>query len=220
MSIDIKQEVTELKEELIAVRRDFHMHPELAFEEYRTAEILATRLEKLGFEVQTGVAKTGVVGVLNLGTPGKTLMLRADIDALPIQETGKVDYISQNDGVMHACGHDGHTAMLLGAAKVLADNKDKIKGTVRFLFQPAEEGAGGARYMIEDGCLEGVDEAYGTAGTSSADTRDTVGASVDYAVASGVTATIGYSDIDDANEGTNSTNTSGSAWYVGATVSF
>ena len=86
MNIDIKQEVTELKEELIAVRRDFHMHPELAFEEHRTAEILATRLQKLGFEVQTGVAKTGVVGVLDLGKPGKTLMLRADIDALPIQE--------------------------------------------------------------------------------------------------------------------------------------
>ena len=160
MSVKIRKDIEQIADEIIATRRDIHKHPELSFDVYRTAGIAAERLTELGMDVQTGIGKTGVVGDLKCGD-GPTIALRADMDALPIQETGEIDYISQNDGVMHACGHDGHTAMLLGAAKVLADNKDKIKGTVRFLFQPAEEGAGGARYMIEDGCLEGVDEAYG-----------------------------------------------------------
>ena len=160
MSVKIRKDIEQIADEIIATRRDIHKHPELSFDVYRTAGIAAERLTELGMDVQTGIGKTGVVGDLKCGD-GPTIALRADMDALPIQETGEIDYISQNDGVMHACGHDGHTAMLLGAAKVLADNKDKIKGTVRFLFQPAEEGAGGARYTIEDGCLEGVDEAYG-----------------------------------------------------------
>jgi len=160
MSINIPKEIENISDEIIATRRDFHRYPELGFEVHRTAGIVAERLEELGMDVQTGIGKTGVVGDLKCGE-GPTIALRADMDALPMQETGDIDYISQNDGIMHACGHDGHTAMLLGAAKVLADKKDQINGTVRFLFQPAEEGAGGARYMIEDGCLENVDEVYG-----------------------------------------------------------
>jgi amidohydrolase len=160
MSINIPKEIENISDEIIATRRDFHRYPELGFEVHRTAGIVAERLEELGMDVQTGIGKTGVVGDLKCGE-GPTIALRADMDALPMQETGDIDYISQNEGVMHACGHDGHTAMLLGAAKVLADKKDQINGTVRFLFQPAEEGEGGARYMIEDGCLEGVNEVYG-----------------------------------------------------------
>lgn len=160
MNINIHKEIENISDEIIATRRDIHKHPELGFDVHRTARIVAEQLSNLGLDVQTGIGKSGVVGDLICGD-GPTIALRADMDALPIQETSDIDYISQNDGVMHACGHDGHTAMLLGAAKVLADKKDEIKGTVRFLFQPAEEGAGGARYMIEDGCLEGVDEIYG-----------------------------------------------------------
>ena len=160
MSIKILPQVESIAEEIISIRRDIHQHPELGFEVHRTAEIVANKLNELGMDVQTGIGKTGVVGNLRCGA-GPTIALRADMDALPIQETGDCEYKSVNDGVMHACGHDGHTAMLLGAAKVLSGQRDQINGTVRFLFQPAEEGEGGARYMIEDGCLEGVDEAYG-----------------------------------------------------------
>lgn len=160
MKINIRPEIKSIADDIIAARRDIHQHPELGFDVHRTAGIAAEKLTGLGMDVRTAIGKTGVVGDLICGD-GPTIALRADMDALPIQETGEIDYISQNDGVMHACGHDGHTAMLLGAAKVLADMREEIHGTVRFLFQPAEEGAGGARYMIEDGCLEGVDEAYG-----------------------------------------------------------
>jgi len=160
MSIKILDQVRSIEDEIISIRRDIHQHPELGFDVHRTAGIAADQLKKLGMDVQTGIGRTGVVGDLKCGD-GPTIALRADMDALPIQETGTAEYISQNDGVMHACGHDGHTAMLLGAAKVLADQKDQINGTVRFLFQPAEEGEAGATYMIEDGCLEGVDEVYG-----------------------------------------------------------
>ena len=160
MKINIRPEIKSIADDIIAARRDIHQHPELGFDVHRTAGIAAEKLTGLGMDVRTAIGKTGVVGDLICGD-GPTIALRADMDALPIQETGEIDYISQNDGVMHACGHDGHTAMLLGAAKVLTDMREEIHGTVRFLFQPAEEGAGGARYMIEDGCLEGVDEAYG-----------------------------------------------------------
>ena len=115
----------------------------------------------MGIDVQTGVGKTGVVGTLRGNNGGKTIALRADMDALPMQETGDLPYKSKNDGIMHACGHDGHTAMLLGTAEALSKKYDQLKGTVKFIFQPAEEGQGGARYMIEDGALEGVDEIYG-----------------------------------------------------------
>ena len=161
MAIHIKPEIKALKESIISTRRDIHQHPELAFDEHRTAKLVANRLQSLGIEVQTGVGKTGVVGILKGNGSGKTIALRADMDALPMQEINDIPYKSQNDGVMHACGHDGHTAMLLGAAEALSQKTDTLNGTVKFLFQPAEEGQGGARYMIEDGALDGVDEVYG-----------------------------------------------------------
>jgi len=161
MAIHIKPEIKALKESIISTRRDIHQHPELAFDEHRTAQLVADRLQSFGMDVQTGVGKTGVVGILKGNGSGKTIALRADMDALPMQEINDIPYKSQNDGVMHACGHDGHTAMLLGAAEALSQKTDTLNGTVKFLFQPAEEGQGGARYMIEDGALDGVDEVYG-----------------------------------------------------------
>ena len=150
-----------LEKVLIAERRDFHRHPEVGYNEIRTSGIVAQLLDELGMQVQDGVGKTGVVGLLGGQHAGPTVLLRFDMDALPIQEENDVEYVSQNDGVMHACGHDGHMAMLLGAAKALTQKDNQYNGTVRFIFQPAEEGEGGARYMIEDGCLEGLDEIYG-----------------------------------------------------------
>ena len=161
MVIHIKPEIKALKESIISTRRDIHQHPELAFDEHRTAQLVADRLQSFGMDVQTGVGKTGVVGILKGNGSGKTIALRADMDALPMQESSDISYKSENDGVMHACGHDGHTAMLLGAAEALSQKTDKLNGTVKFIFQPAEEGQGGARYMIEDGALDGVDEVYG-----------------------------------------------------------
>ena len=160
MSIHLRPEIEALKDIIISTRRDIHKHPELAFNEHRTSKLVAERLEFLGIEVQTGVGKTGVVGTLK-GNEGKTIALRADMDALPIKETSNISYKSQNDGIMHACGHDGHTAMLLGTAEAISQKVAKLNGTVKFFFQPAEEGQGGARYMIEDGALDGVDEVYG-----------------------------------------------------------
>jgi amidohydrolase len=149
--------------DVVALRRDFHMHPELGFEEHRTAGIAADRLRKLGFEVHTGLAGTGVVGVMRGSRPGRTVMLRADMDALPLLEENAHSYRSTVDGKMHACGHDGHVAMLLGAAELIADGKDRLAGTVCLLFQPAEEGHGGARVMVEEGVIErfGIERAYG-----------------------------------------------------------
>ncbi len=161
MSIKILSEVNAIKAEIIANRRDFHKHPELGFKECRTAKVIANKLKSYGIEVRTGIGKTGVIGDLRGKTGGKTIALRADMDALPVQETSEVSYKSQNNGVMHACGHDGHMAMLLGAAKILSQSKDRLSGNIRFIFQPAEEEEGGARYMIADGCLENVDEIYG-----------------------------------------------------------
>ncbi len=159
--IKIHPNVQIIEKEIIAIRRDIHQHPELGFDVHRTAGLVAKKMTEYGLTVQTGIGKTGVVGELKGSLPGPTIALRADMDALPMQETGDVPYKSVHDGKMHACGHDGHTAMLLGAAKVLSGIKEKLKGTIRFIFQPAEEGEGGARYMIEDGCLDGVDEIYG-----------------------------------------------------------
>ena len=161
MSINILPEIQSIASEIVETRRDFHKYPELGFEEHRSAKIIAEKLSSYGLDVETAVGKTGVVGVLNPKHTGKTIALRADMDALPIQETGDVEYASKNDGVMHACGHDGHMAMLLGAAKILSEKSDAINGTVKFIFQPAEEGYGGAKYMIEDAVLNGVDEIYG-----------------------------------------------------------
>lgn len=163
MADALKKEVLKLKDEIIAWRRDFHQHPELGMEEARTAEIVAARLSEFGLEVKTGLAKTGVVGLLKGGAPGKTLLLRADMDALPIQEENDAPYRSQNPGVMHACGHDGHTAILLGVARILAARRQDFSGQVKFIFQPAEEVFGGARPMIEQGVMldPQVDAAFG-----------------------------------------------------------
>ena len=160
MKINIKKEIQKISEHIYSYRRDFHQYPELSFQEYRTAETISKHLESFGIEHRTGVGRTGVVGEIVFGD-GPTIALRADMDALPIQEVGDLKYKSKNEGVMHACGHDGHMAILLGAANALSKNKKLKKGKVRFIFQPAEEGAGGARYMIKDGCLDQVDEIYG-----------------------------------------------------------
>ena len=137
------------------LRRDFHQHPELGFEEYRTAEIVNRELKTFGLDkIDTEFAKTGVVGLLKGDKPGPVLMLRFDMDALPItEETGAI-YASQNPGVMHACGHDAHVAIGLTVAKILAAHKKELSGTVKFVFQPAEEGRGGAALMVEEGILE------------------------------------------------------------------
>src|SRR5690606_218779 len=136
------------------------MHPELGFEEFRTAQMVADNLRALGLEVATGVGKTGVVGILGEGKP--VIGIRADMDALPVQEINDVPYASQTPGIMHACGHDAHTAMLLGAARVLSQMPDRPQGEIRFFFQPCEEkdddeGKSGATRMMEDGALDGVD---------------------------------------------------------------
>ncbi len=149
-----------LTDQLIAWRREIHRRPELGFQEHRTAELVADALREMGIEVETGIGKTGVVGRLGEGSP--SIGLRAEMDALPIQEANDVPYASQIPGVMHACGHDAHVAILLGAAKLLAEFHGRPAGEVRFLFQPCEEtrdaeGKGGALRMIEAGALDGLD---------------------------------------------------------------
>ncbi|MDJ0363839.1 amidohydrolase [Hymenobacter sp. H14-R3] len=152
---------------VVAWRRDLHEHPELGNEETRTAQLIATQLKSWGLEVQTGVGRTGVVGILRGGKPGRVVALRADMDGLPLTETSglpfasvvKATYLGQPVGVMHACGHDTHVAMLLGAAEVLSQVKKDLPGTVKFIFQPAEEGSlpgvvGGAKLMVQEGVLE------------------------------------------------------------------
>jgi len=143
-------EIVALQDEMTAWRRDIHAHPELGFEESRTADFVAEKLEAFGLQVHRGIGKTGVVGVLREGNETRAIGLRADMDALPILEENTFDHRSTRDGTMHACGHDGHTTMLLGAAKYLAESRN-FRGQVNFIFQPAEEGIGGARAMIEDG---------------------------------------------------------------------
>ncbi|HEX2996382.1 MAG TPA: M20 family metallopeptidase [Anaerolineales bacterium] len=147
-----------ISEELIEWRRDFHMHPEIGFELHRTSKIVADELEKMGYRVRRGVGKTGVVA--EIGEGGKMIAIRADMDALPILEQNEYEYISQTPGTMHACGHDSHTAMALGAALLLS--KEKLPGRVRFLFQPCEEttdeeGKSGAQRMAAEGAMDGVD---------------------------------------------------------------
>lgn len=165
-----------IESKVIEWRRDFHEHPELGNNEVRTAAIVAKHLQSLGMEVKTGVAKTGVVGILKGGKPGPVVALRADIDGLPVTERGqlpfaskvKAKYNGQEVGVMHACGHDSHTAMLMGVAEILSGMKADLKGTVKFIFQPAEEGSpvgeeGGAELMVKEGVLENpkVDVIFG-----------------------------------------------------------
>ena len=176
LAAEIDRRAEQVLPKVVAWRRDLHQHPELSNRETRTAKIVADHLRALGLEVQTGVAHTGVVGILRGGKPGKTVALRADMDALPVTEevdlpfksTVRTTYNGQEVGVMHACGHDLHVSMLMGAAEVLAGLKDRIPGTVKFVFQPAEEGVptgetGGAGQMIVEGVLEKpkVDAVFG-----------------------------------------------------------
>jgi hippurate hydrolase len=146
-------EVADLLPDLVALRRDLHAHPELAFEERRTAGIVAAALRLLGLEVHEGLAGTGVVGTLRHGQSRRSIGLRADMDALPMAEQSALAYASRHAGAHHGCGHDGHTAMLLGAARQLARRRN-FDGTVHFIFQPAEEGKGGARVMVEQGLFD------------------------------------------------------------------
>ncbi|MEQ1616207.1 MAG: amidohydrolase, partial [Hyphomicrobiaceae bacterium] len=139
--------------DLTAIRRDLHAHPELGLETIRTADVVARQLESWGIEVHRGIGGNGVVGVLRRGNGARAIGLRADMDALPIEEATGVAYSSKSKGKMHACGHDGHTAMLLGTARYLAESRD-FNGTVNFIFQPGEEGAGGALAMLQDGLFE------------------------------------------------------------------
>ncbi len=150
---DFYAEAQELFPYTQTLRRDFHAHPELGFEEVRTSGIIARELRELGLEVTTGLAKTGVVAMIDGEQPGPVVLLRFDIDALPIHEETGADYASQTPGVMHACGHDGHAAIGLTVARLLNQHRDEIAGTLKLIFQPAEEGMGGAEGMIADGCL-------------------------------------------------------------------
>jgi amidohydrolase len=146
------------------LRRDFHAHPELGFNEFRTAEIVARELKSAGLDdIKTGIAETGVVALLMGHQPGPVVLLRFDMDALPINESNDTEYASQNEGVMHACGHDGHSAIGLTVAKLLASHKDELVGTVKFVFQPAEEGLGGADLMVTEGVLENPTPDYSLA---------------------------------------------------------
>ncbi len=159
----IRNRFAELHDEIAGWRRDFHEHPELQFDVHRTAGIVAEKLKAFGCdEVVTGIGKTGVVGLIRGKSGGRTVGLRADMDALPIEEATGLPYASKTPGKMHACGHDGHTAMLLGAAKYLAETRN-FAGTVAVIFQPAEEGGGGGREMVDDGMMDrfGIDEVYG-----------------------------------------------------------
>jgi len=151
--VPIEKRIAELHGELTQIRRDIHAHPELGFEEHRTSELVAEKLLEYGLDVYRGLGKTGVVGVLKVGNNTRSVGLRADMDALPIVEANDFSHRSKVEGKMHACGHDGHTTMLLGAAKYLAETQD-FEGQVVFIFQPAEEGIGGARAMIEDGLFQ------------------------------------------------------------------
>ena len=161
----IKDEVRPYIDELTAIRRDFHTHPELGFEETRTSGIVAEKLREYRVdEVHTGLARTGVVGVVRgKGGSNRAIGLRADMDCLPMDEVNTFSYRSQSPGRMHACGHDGHTTMLLGAARYLAENRDAFDGTVYLFFQPAEEGLAGARVMVEEGLFDrfDVEQVYG-----------------------------------------------------------
>jgi len=157
---NLLKKAKDLREKIVSYRRDFHQNPELALQEFNTANKVKMVLEGLGIETKVLVNGTGIRGHLKGSKPGKTIALRADIDALPIQEENEVPYKSQNTGVMHACGHDAHTAMLLGAAMILSEFKEELTGNVVFIFQPAEETGEGAKKMIEEGVLEKIDSIF------------------------------------------------------------
>jgi amidohydrolase len=152
--IDWREEAEALRDQLVAWRRDFHRHPELALQEHRSAGIIAEILDDLGYQVKTGLAETGVIGLLKGGDAGPVVMARFDMDALPIHEANDTDYVSENPGIMHACGHDGHMAVGLGVATLLAQHQDSLTGTLKLVFQPGEEGGDGAKIMVREGVLE------------------------------------------------------------------
>ena len=159
---EILTHAKELHDYIVKMRRDFHKHPETGFEETRTSSVIAEELKRLGLYVQTGIAKTGVVGTLEVDGASSTVAFRADMDALPITEENSLEFKSQNEGVSHACGHDANMAMLLGAVKLMEQLKGKLKRNVKFIFQPCEEQhPGGAKMMVEEGVLKNVDEIYG-----------------------------------------------------------
>lgn len=153
----VRSAIHSLQPQLVEWRRRLHQRPELGFQEHLSAEFITSKLQEWGIEHQTGIAKTGIVAQISGSQPGPVLAIRADMDALPIQEENEVPYRSQHDGVMHACGHDGHTAIALGTAYYLAQHQDAFSGTVKIIFQPAEEGPGGAQPMIEAGVLQNPD---------------------------------------------------------------
>lgn len=159
--MEIKDLALQQEDYVLQNRRWLHMHPELGTQEKNTTAFIVKELQSMGIEVQTFADITGCIGIIRGGAPGKTLMLRADIDALPIQEENECSFRSQNDGVMHACGHDCHTAMLLGAAKALVAKKEELHGTVKLLFQMAEEIGTESRHYVEKGCLDDVDAIFG-----------------------------------------------------------
>ena len=152
-----------MKDWLVDIRRTIHMHPELGFEEVETSKLISEWLQKFGLDVKRGMAKTGVVGLLKGRKPGRTVAIRADMDALPMDEANRVPYASQIKGKMHACGHDAHVTILLGVAKFFSSIPDQVKGNIKWIFQPAEEGGGGGRIMVEEGVLENpkVDAIFG-----------------------------------------------------------
>ncbi|HEV7417806.1 MAG TPA: amidohydrolase, partial [Tianweitania sediminis] len=145
--------LTNTLDELVALRRDLHTHPELGLEEVRTSDLVARELTRMGYHVERGLAKTGLVATLSNGSSRKAVGIRADMDALPIAEETGLPYASKMPGLMHACGHDGHTAMLLGAAKAIAERRN-FDGTVHLIFQPAEENFGGAEIMVNEGLFK------------------------------------------------------------------
>ena len=163
MENSLKAQIAGMKDWLVEIRRTIHMNPELMFEEKETAKLVAEWLEKFGFQVQKGMAKTGVVGLLRGGKGGKTVAIRADMDALPLEEATQVPYASKIKGKMHACGHDAHVTILLGVAKFFSSIREQVKGNIKWIFQPAEEGGGGALVMVEEGVLENpkVDAIFG-----------------------------------------------------------
>lgn len=158
-----RERIDSMREWLVEVRRQIHMHPELGFEEVETAKLVADWLERFGLEVKTGVAKTGVVGLLRGKAPGKTVAVRADMDCLPMDEPQRVPYASRVKGKMHACGHDAHTTILLGVARFFSGLSDRVRGNIKWIFQPAEEGGGGGEVMVKEGVLEDpkVDAIFG-----------------------------------------------------------
>jgi len=161
--VNLKELVQKYKEQIVGIRRELHQIPEPAYMEKKTSAAVADHLKKARLEVRTGIARYGVVGLLSTGRPGPTLMIRADMDALPVEEQTGLLFSSTHAGAMHACGHDAHMAMVVGAALVLSSVKDTLKGNIKFLFQPAEEGPGGAKPMIEEGVMDNpkVDYAVG-----------------------------------------------------------